>query len=80
MSDDTTPELTLKLDAALPGKADAGTVIEFTNGVSKSFTKEPASGVVIEVEKANISGWPAQAAPAAPKKPAPAKRKPAAAR
>jgi hypothetical protein len=68
MSDDTTPEATIRItDAALAGKADAGTVIEFA-GVPKSYTKDPFM-VVFEVEKADISGWPAAAA-------APAKRAP----
>lgn len=72
MSDDTTPEATIHLDAALAGKADAGTVIEFV-GVPTSFTKEPFM-VHFDVEKANISGWPAAAAAAPAKRSAPARR------
>ncbi len=61
MSDDTTPEVTLKLNAPLRGKAPAGTVIEF-EGVPKSFTQSPFM-LTMDVEKEKIEGWPAQAAP-----------------
>lgn len=60
----TTPEVTLKLDAAMRGKADPGTVLEF-EGVPTEFTKEPFN-LTFEVEKAKVSGWPAPAAPAKP--------------
>jgi hypothetical protein len=62
MSDATTPEVTLNLNAPLAGKADPGTEIEF-EGIPKTFTQSPFM-VTMEVEKEKISGWPAQAAPA----------------
>ena len=71
MSDDTTPEVTLVLSAPLPGKADAGTVIEF-EGVPTTFTQNPFM-VTMEVEKEKIEGWPAQAAPAPVHRPASSK-------
>ena len=69
MSDKTTPEVTIQFETPLPGKAEAGTQLDFT-GVAKSYTKEPFM-LVLESERKNIKGWPA-AAP--PKKPAGAKR------
>ena len=72
MSDDTTPEVTLVLSAPLPGKADAGTVIEFEQGVPTAFTQNPFM-VTMEVEKEKIEGWPAQAAPAPVRRPAASK-------
>jgi tetratricopeptide (TPR) repeat protein len=69
ISDKTTPELTLRLDAAMPGTAEPGTELTF-EGIGKEFTKEPFM-VTMDVEKAKVSGWPAQAAPA---KRAPAKK------
>ncbi len=60
--DGSTPEVTLNLDAPLPGKADAGTEIEFA-GVPSAFTKEPFN-VTFDVEKKNVSGWPGKDAPA----------------
>jgi len=57
-----TPEVTLKLDAPLPGKAPVGTEIEF-EGVASSFTPDPFM-VTFDVEKAHVSGWPAPAPPA----------------
>jgi tetratricopeptide (TPR) repeat protein len=63
MSDDTTPEVTLKLSAPLAGKADPGTVIEFEGAVPKTFTQSPFM-MTMEVEKEKIEGWPAQAPPA----------------
>jgi hypothetical protein len=62
-----TPEVTLKLDAPLAGKADPGTALEF-EGIPQSFTKEPFM-VTFDVEKSKISGWPAQAAPAPARRP-----------
>jgi len=62
-----TPEVTLKLDAPLAGKADPGTALEF-QGIPQSFTKEPFM-VTFDVEKSKISGWPAQAAPAPARRP-----------
>ena len=71
MSDDTTPEVTIVLSAPLPGKADAGTAIEF-EGVPTTFTQNPFM-VTMEVEKEKIQGWPAQATPAPVHRPAASK-------
>jgi hypothetical protein len=49
------PDVTLKLDSALPGKMEPGGEIEF-EGVAKSYTKEPFM-VTFEVEKAKVAGW-----------------------
>jgi tetratricopeptide (TPR) repeat protein len=69
LSNANTPEVTLKLETPLVGKADPGTALEF-RGEAKSFTKEPFM-VIFNAEKANISGWPAPPPPvkkAVPKK------------
>jgi tetratricopeptide (TPR) repeat protein len=58
-----TPEVTLKLETALRGKADPGTVIHF-EGVASAFTKDPFM-LTFDVDSKNkIQGWPAQAPPA----------------
>ncbi len=49
------PDVTLKLDSALPGKMEPGAQIEFA-GVAKSYTKEPFM-VTFAVEKSALSGW-----------------------
>lgn len=72
IADGTTPDATLNLDAALPGKADPGVEIEFS-GVPSSFTKEPFM-VTFDVEKKKVVGWPGKDAPA-PRHHAPAKKK-----
>lgn len=59
MSDSTTPEATLTLDAALPGTAEPGTEIEF-RGVASSYAKQPFM-VNFDVEKKNVTGWPTPA-------------------
>jgi tetratricopeptide (TPR) repeat protein len=77
MSDRTTPEVTLVLDTAIPGKLEPGAQIDFENAVGKSFTKDPFM-VVMEVERKNVKGLPAAAGakkPAAAKKPGGAKRR-----
>jgi hypothetical protein len=71
ITDATTPEVTLKLDTPLKGKADPGQEIAFS-GIASAFTKEPFN-LTFDVEKANLEGWPAQAAPAPVKKAAPKK-------
>jgi tetratricopeptide (TPR) repeat protein len=71
---DSTAEVTLKVDSALPGPAPAGTEIEFEGGVPTEFTKEPFN-LVLNVERGKISGWPAPAAPAKAKAPGKAKRR-----
>ena len=68
LSDDTTPEVTIRLEEALVGAAPAGTVIQF-RGVPKQFTREPFM-LVFEAEKDQIAGWPAPT----PKKAPPAKK------
>jgi hypothetical protein len=65
------PEITLKLDAALPGKVEPGRVIEF-RGVASSFTPSPFM-VTFDTEKKNITGWPAPPVVHRP----PVRRKPA---
>ena len=68
-------EVTLKFETALPGKAEPGTKIEF-KGVPSAFTKEPFM-VTFDVEgKDKIDGWPAQAAAAPVRRPAPKKAAP----
>ncbi len=61
IGDGTTPDVTLHLDAPLPGKADPGVAIEFS-GQPASFTKEPFS-ITFDVEKKKIGGWPGKDAP-----------------
>lgn len=70
ISDESTPEVTLKLDTPLKGKADVGTEIGF-EGIASAFQKEPFN-LVFDVEKDKLEGWPVQAAPA--KKAAPVRK------
>jgi len=63
ISDGTTPDVTLNLDAALPGKADPGVEIEFA-GVPSAFVKDPSFMVTFDVEKKKVVGWPGKDAPA----------------
>jgi hypothetical protein len=49
------PEITLKLDAALTGKPDTGTEIQW-EGVPAAFTRDPAFMLTMETEKAKIEG------------------------
>jgi len=68
----TTPEVTLKLDAPLKGKPEAGAEIQF-NGVPEAFTKEPFM-LTMGTKKDQIDGLTlavCTAAPAAVKKAAP---------
>jgi len=55
VADGSTPDATLNLDAALPGKAEPGIEIEFS-GVPASYTKDPYN-VTFDVEKKKINGW-----------------------
>lgn len=64
IADPKTPEVTLKFETPLAGKAEPGTVVEF-EGTPKTFTADPFN-VTFEVEKEKLSGWPAPA-PAAKK-------------
>jgi tetratricopeptide (TPR) repeat protein len=57
IEDPKVPEVTLKLDAPLPGRAEPGKTIQF-RGVATGFTQQPFM-VIFEVEKKNITGWPA---------------------
>lgn len=68
LSDDSTPEVTLRLEEPLTGAAEPGTVIQF-RGVPKQFTREPFM-LVFEAEKQHVTGWPAPV----PKKAPPAKK------
>jgi len=75
MSDDTTPEVTLKIsEGTMAGKADPGTPITFTGAIPTSFTPSPLM-VTMDIEKGNIKGWPAAAAPAPRPRPAGGARK-----
>ena len=58
-----TPEIKLVVDAAYPNEAPAGTVIEFEAAVPKTFSSDPFL-VTAEIEKGQITGYPAPAAPA----------------
>jgi hypothetical protein len=60
------PEITLKLDAALSGKPEAGAEIQW-EGVPTAFTKDPAFMLTMDTEKAKIEGLkPTPCAGAAP--------------
>jgi len=74
ITDGTTPDATLKLDAALKGKMDPGAEIEFA-GIASGYTASPFM-VTFDVEKAKINGWKGVGGAAAPpaKKAAPAHR------
>ena len=62
IDDADTPEVTLKLETPLPGKAEKGTEIQF-QGVPSAFTKEPFMLTFDVDSKDKIEGWPKQAAP-----------------
>jgi hypothetical protein len=62
LSDAKNPEVTLKLDAALTGKPETGTEIQW-EGVPSAFSKEPFM-LTMDTEKAKIEGL--KAAPCAP--------------
>ena len=66
-----TPEITLKLDAPLTGKPDAGSEIEF-EGVPTAFTKTPFL-LTMEAEKAKVQ-VKTTACAAAPARPTPKKK------
>jgi tetratricopeptide (TPR) repeat protein len=66
--DEDKPQVTLKLENPLPGKAEPGTELQF-EGQASEFTKDPFM-LTLDVEsKDKIEGWPAQAAPPARKGP-----------
>ena len=76
----TTPDVTLKLDAAVAGKMEPGAEIGF-EGVASGYTASPFM-VTFDVEKAKLTGWKGVAPAAAPttkksggaRKPAPKKK------
>jgi tetratricopeptide (TPR) repeat protein len=68
-----TPEITLKLDAALTGKPVAGTEIQW-EGVPSAFAKDPFL-LTMDTEKAKIEGMKTETCTAAPAKKAPAGKK-----
>jgi hypothetical protein len=72
MSDATTPQVTLKFETPLKGKADVGTEIGF-EGIASAFQKDPFN-LVFDVEKDKLEGWPVVQAPAPAKKAAPGKK------
>jgi hypothetical protein len=59
ISDAKNPEVTLKLDAAVTGKPEPGTEIQW-EGVPSAFTKEPFM-LTMDTEKAKIEGLKASA-------------------
>ena len=65
--DEDKPQVTLKLENPLPGKAEAGTELQF-EGVPSEFTKDPFMLTFTVDSKDKIEGWPAQAAPPPAKK------------
>lgn len=65
LEDGTTPDATLKFEAALPGKVDVGTELAF-EGVPQSYAANPFM-VVFNVDKDDLHGWTG-------KNPAPARR------
>jgi tetratricopeptide (TPR) repeat protein len=54
LADDTTPEVTLKLDAPIKGKVEPGDV-SFDGAVAKAFTANPFN-LTMEIEGAKIQG------------------------
>jgi tetratricopeptide (TPR) repeat protein len=74
MDTDGTPQVTLKLEDALPGKAEPGTELQF-EGLPSTFTKDPFMLTFDVDSKDKIEGWPAKAAPAAKKRAAPPRKK-----
>ncbi|HLH00622.1 MAG TPA: hypothetical protein VKX49_30230 [Bryobacteraceae bacterium] len=73
LEDGTTGDATLKFEAPLAGKVDAGTELTF-EGVPESYTTSPFM-VVFNVDKENLHGWTGKNA--APARRPPAKKAPA---
>src|SRR5262249_7890119 len=73
LSDATHGEVTLKLDAALTGKPETGTEVQF-KGVPAAFTQDPFM-LTMDAEKANIEGLKVSPCAAAPAKKAPVHKK-----
>jgi tetratricopeptide (TPR) repeat protein len=63
MSDDATPEATLKLTEGAVGKVEPGTVLTFAGAQPTSYTASPFM-VTMEIERKQIKGLSAAAAPA----------------
>jgi hypothetical protein len=63
ISTNDTPEIKLRIDTAMPGKIDPGTEIEFESAVPQEFSPDPFL-VTADIEKGQITGWPAAAPPA----------------
>jgi len=61
IEDSTRPDVTLKLDSALPGKMEPGGELEF-DGVAESYSKDPFM-VTFTVEKTHVDGWAGKNAP-----------------
>jgi tetratricopeptide (TPR) repeat protein len=74
IADGTTPDVTINLDSALPGKAEGDTTITF-QGIPESYTASPFM-VTFTAEKAAIKGWTGKAE--APVHHPPVKRRPVA--
>jgi tetratricopeptide (TPR) repeat protein len=77
LSDDTTPEVTLKLDTPLKGKPATGVDITYEGAVAKAFTASPFN-LTMEMEQAKIDGLeksPCAAAPGTKKAAPPATKK-----
>ena len=70
---DGVADCTLTLEAALPGKMEAGESLEF-EGIAKSFTKEPYK-LTLTVAKDKLTGWTGKNAPARPGPPKTAVKK-----
>jgi len=66
MEDPSKPDVTLKLDSALPGTMEPGGEIAFS-GVADSFSKDPFM-VTFAVEKSKVDGWTGKYAPVHKKK------------
>jgi hypothetical protein len=58
MSDDGTAEIKLRLDTPMATKAEPGTEIEFEGGIAAEFVPDPFM-LTLDIEKAQVTGWPA---------------------
>ena len=65
VSDGLTPDLTIKLEEPLPGRAEPGTELEI-EGIVMAYQKEPFM-LTMEADVDKIQGWPVKAAPSAKK-------------
>ncbi|MBK5294826.1 MAG: hypothetical protein JJE04_24510 [Acidobacteriia bacterium] len=61
-----TPEIKLRLETPMASKAEPGTEIEFEGGIAAEFVAEPPL-LTLDIEKTQITGWPAAPRPAAAK-------------